>query len=157
MYRRNSQALYPLVSFSAMLQGGWSNELGRKCKVLPTALPCWFQVALSQRTAQDQDCLSSGLVQSIVPHQREIIRLDRLSVLRCIISEPADWGSLRVKELIRPENKEGLDIPVARCWTWYWLSLGDEMRKARFVLYFLHKGFRRCCLLMSLCVQPLTL
>ena len=63
--------------------------------------------------------LSSGFVQSIVPHQREIIRSEMLSTARCMISEPAELGRPRVAEGIRPENIEGLEMPVAKCQAQY--------------------------------------
>ena len=59
--------------------------------------------------------LSSGFMQSIVPHQREIMRSEMLSVARCMMSEPAELGRPRVEEEIRPENIEGFEIPVAKC------------------------------------------
>jgi len=59
--------------------------------------------------------LSSGFMQSIIPCQREIMRSEMLSVARCIISEPAELGRPRVAEGTRPENIEGLEMPVAKC------------------------------------------
>ena len=59
--------------------------------------------------------LSSGLVQSIIPCQREIKRSDKLSAARCIMSEPTELGRPSVAEVTRPENIEGFEMPVAKC------------------------------------------
>jgi hypothetical protein len=39
----------------------------------------------------------------------------KLSMARCIISEPAELGRPRVAEATRPENIEGFEMLVAKC------------------------------------------
>jgi hypothetical protein len=72
--------------------------------------------------------LLSGHVQSIMPCHKLIIKSDRLSAPKCIMSDPADLGSPSVKRGSRPENIDGLDIPVLRHRRRYCDSLGDKTR-----------------------------
>src|SRR6266702_5653253 len=117
-----------------MLRGGRSKELGRYCKALATDSPCCCQVS-PRRTAQVQLVLLSGAVQSMVPHQRLIMRSEILSAARCIISKLADLGSTRVAKGSTPENMDALEIPVARSQPMYCALLGAVTRYLRFALY----------------------
>ena len=98
-----------------------------------TAFPCCCQVS-PRKMAQVQVDLLSGKVQSIVPHQRLIIKLVILSAARCMISDPADLGSPSVADRLTPENTDGLEIPVARHQALYCALVVAVISVLRFVL-----------------------
>ena len=140
-YKRNSQALYPLVSFSAMFRGGRSNELGRKYRASATDFPCLCHTS-PRSTSHVHVSLSSGRVQSIVPRHKLIIKSERLSAPKCIMSDPADLGSPSVNRESRPENIDGFDIPV---------SSVTDLTSMTYIFFFSHHCHVHACQLSQSC------
>src|SRR5712671_7204363 len=87
------------------------------------------------KTNHGQLALSSGRVQSIVPCHRLIIKSERLSAARCMMSDPADLGSLSVNRESRPENNDSLDMPVSRRRAQYCVSFREDIRLRKFSRY----------------------
>jgi hypothetical protein len=86
-----------------------------------------------------------------------IMRSERFSAMRCIMSEPAELGSPSMENWSTPEKIEGLDIPVAKHLAHYWLSFGEETSLHRFLVYVSCDGTGRLLTLMSEWEQPSTL
>lgn len=65
-------------------------------------------IALKYQPGSCRPIIWFGTISCTAPEL--IMRSERLSMPRCIMSEPADFGSARVEEESRPKKINGFDI-----------------------------------------------
>ena len=134
-YRRNSQALYPLESFSARFWGGRPKDVGQNGVIWPTKAPCSMNVCLSASPAQSHVDLSSCQSHVMVPLQRLSRRSVRFRQTKCMRSAGNIAGTPRTCEEPNPPKIEGLHIPVSRQHARYSADVVAPRRCLRFVWY----------------------